>query len=56
MLATARWARVGSVTDCMHTDPELILEAARSIRDGLWRTAWHARNTAETLDEDKPKS
>jgi hypothetical protein len=31
-------------------DRELILEEARSIRDGLLRVAWHARDVAEARD------
>jgi hypothetical protein len=34
----------------LQPDPELILEDARSIREGLWRMAHYARDAAETLD------
>jgi hypothetical protein len=36
--------------DVVEADPELILEDARSIREGLWRIAQLAQDTAETLD------
>ncbi len=34
----------------METDHELILENARSISEGLWRTACYAQNAAEWMD------
>ena len=34
----------------MEVDRELILEDARSIREGLWRTARYDQNAAEALD------
>ncbi len=35
----------------METDPELILEDARSLRDGMWRIAQLAQDAAERLDK-----
>jgi hypothetical protein len=35
----------------VETDPELILEDARSLRDGMWRIDQLARDVAERLDE-----
>jgi hypothetical protein len=34
----------------VEADRELILEDARSIREGLWRMARHAQDAAEKLD------
>ena len=34
----------------MNSDRELILEDARSIREGLWRMVRLAQNAAESLD------
>jgi hypothetical protein len=36
--------------DRVESDRELILEDARSIREGLWRMARYARDAAKTLD------
>ncbi len=35
----------------MEPNPELRLEDARSLREGLWRMAQLAQDAAETLDE-----
>jgi hypothetical protein len=36
--------------DSVQPDPELILEDARSIQEGLWRMAQLAQDAAEALD------